>query len=54
MDTLVSKNGYYRDDASETALFYKNMDNFFDTFNVRNTSEGNQKHKKISYILSEY
>ena len=27
----------FRDDTSETALFCKNMDNFFDALNVRNT-----------------
>ena len=47
MDTLVSKNGYYGDDMSETALFCENTDNFFDALNVRSMSEGDQKHKNI-------
>ena len=38
---------YYGDDTSETALFCENMDNFFDPLNVRNTSEGDRKHKNF-------
>ena len=38
---------YYGHDTSETALFYENMDNFFDALNVRNKSEGDRKRKKF-------
>ena len=38
---------YYGEDTSETALFFENMDNFFDALNMRNTSEGDRKRKNF-------
>ena len=42
---------YYGDDTSETALFCENMDNFFDALKVRNTSEGDRKHKHFLNLI---